>query len=68
MLCDIVSFSMMLIWNALSDKLALSDFNRSNLRKGYKVNADITLVRGLDFQVGYQDRLHVNSDVDEALA
>ena len=31
-------------------------------------SADIALVSGLNFQVGYQDRLRVNSDVDEALA
>ena len=31
-------------------------------------SADIALVCGLNFQVGYQDWLHVNSDADEALA
>ena len=32
------------------------------------VSADIALVCGLNFQVGCQDRLRVNSDADEALA
>ena len=31
-------------------------------------SADIALVCGLNFEVGCQDRLHVNSDADEALA
>ena len=31
-------------------------------------SADIALVCGLKFQVGCQDRLHVNSDADKALA
>ena len=31
-------------------------------------SADIALVYGLNFQKGYQDRLCVNSDADEALA
>ena len=31
-------------------------------------SADIALVCGLNFQVGCQDRLRVNSDADEALA
>ena len=31
-------------------------------------SADIALVCGLNFQVENQDRLHVNSDADEALA
>ena len=31
-------------------------------------SADIALVYGLNFQVGCQDGLHVNSDADEALA
>ena len=31
------------------------------------VSADIVLVCGLNFQVGCQDKLHVNSDDDEAL-
>ena len=31
-------------------------------------SADIALVCGLNFQVGCQDRLCVNSDADEALA
>ena len=31
-------------------------------------SADIALVCGLNFQVGCQDRLRVNSDTDEALA
>ena len=30
-------------------------------------SADIVLVCSLNFQVGCQDRLHVNSDADEAL-
>ena len=31
-------------------------------------SADITLVCGLNFQVGCQNRLRVNLDADEALA
>ena len=31
-------------------------------------SADIALARGLNFQMGFQDRLRVNSDADEALA
>ena len=32
------------------------------------VSADIAVVCGLSFQVGCQDRPHVNLDADEALA
>ena len=31
-------------------------------------SADITLVCGLKFQMGCQDRLHMNSDADKVLA
>ena len=36
--------------------------------EGTMASADITLACGLNFQVGCQDRLHVNSDADETLA
>ena len=36
--------------------------------EGTMASADIALVCGLNFQVGCQDRLRVNSDADEALA
>ena len=46
-----------------------SDFDQSNLRKGYKGKSEIVLVCGLKFRVlGCQDRLRVNSDDNEAQA
>ena len=54
---------MILVENSLSGELVLSDFDQSKM-----ASADIALVCGLKFQVGYQDRLRANSDSDEALA
>ena len=54
--------------NSASGELVLSDFDQSNLRRGYDGKYYIALVCGLNFQVGCQDRLRVNSDADEALA
>ena len=59
---------MILVENPVSGKLVLSDFDQSNLRRGYEANADIAFVCGLNFQVRYQDRLRVNLDAEEALA
>ena len=58
---------MILVENFLSGVVVLSDSNQSKLRRGMG-NADIALVCGLHFQVGYQGKLRVNSDADEALA
>ena len=58
----------MILVKNLSVELVLSDFNQSNLRRGTMASADIALVCGLNFQVGCQNRLRVNSDADEALA
>ena len=46
----------------------VSDFDQSNLRRGYDGKCWYCLVCGLNFQVGCQDRLSVNSNADEALA
>ena len=59
---------MIVVENPLSGKPVLSDFDQNNLRRGYDASADIALVCVLNFQVGCQDRLRVNSDADEALA
>ena len=58
---------MVLVKNFLSGEVVLPDSNQSKLRRGMD-SADIALVRGLHFQVGYQGKLRVNSDADEALA
>ena len=57
----------MLVKNSLSGEVVSSDSNQIKLRRGVG-SADIALVCGLHFQVGYQDKLCVNSDADEALA
>ena len=38
------------------------------LEEGKMANANIALECGLNFEVGCQDRLRMNSDADEALA
>ena len=60
--------NMISVENPFSGELVLLDFDQSNLRRGYDGSADIALVCGLNFQVGCQDRLRVNSAADEALA
>ena len=48
-------------------KRTKSDFHQSNLRKATMASANIALACNLNFQVGCQDRLRVNSNADEAL-